>query len=129
MSRRKDYIGPTIKKHKKVILPEGPVAEFSTKAPKGMLAARRLTGGEDPAVEGKKLEKPLQMGPAVELPAKPGKKNDFDARAGKKLPPLPVHLLGNNHIDSYQTLLANDRMEKPRIKAWTSEDSSDDKET
>jgi len=125
---KKDYIGPTIKQNKVVVLPEGPVAEFTTKANQGMQAARRLTGGEEPKVEGKMLQKPLQMGPPVNLPPKPGASaQDYDPRVGRLKEPLPTHLLGNTHIDSYQTLLANDRLEKPRIKAWQTDDKSIDK--
>lgn len=124
---KKDYIGPTFHKNKKVILPEGPIAELNTKSAKGMLAAGRLAGGDDSNVEGKLVEKPLQMGPPVRLP--PKKKTTPEgavvADDDGTLPPLPVHLLGNTHINSYQTLLANDRMEKPRIKAWQDEESTE----
>lgn len=131
---RKDYIGPTIKQRKTVILPEGPTADLSPKATQGMLAAKGLVGGEDVELEGKPVEKPLQMqmGPPIpNFKPKPRKTpegfksniSETEKKVGQRA------MLGNTHIGSYQTLLANDRMEKPIMNGWSDEDSSNDTKT
>lgn len=126
---KKDYIGPTISPKKKLgVVPEGPTAEFSSKPSKGMGAAKNLFKGEPPKLEGTPVAKPLPVGPPTPLPPGSSKEDavipkvraEFKTVDGKVLSPEQV--MGNSHIASYQTLLANDRLEKPRIKAWADED-------
>jgi len=126
---KKDYIGPTINKRKLGVVPEGPVAEFSNKGSKGMMAAKRLLQGkEEPVVEGTPIPTPLQVGPPALPPGRINKKpekpqqpdkNVIKTIDGKVL--TPEQVMGNTHIGSIETLLANDRMEKPRVKAWQDE--------
>ena len=133
---RKDYIGPTISSKKKsVVLPEGPIAEQSNKPSQGMRAARNLLGKEAPKkVDGTPVRAPLplanQVLPGVKKspvgsPHPPG----YEGKKSNEPGVDPTVVVGNSHIDSYQTILKNDRMEKPRIKAWQDDDSSTDKET
>lgn len=132
MSKRdKDYIGPSIKKKKLGMVPEGPTAEHSHKLSQGMGAARSLFNKEPVKLDGTKVETPLPLAPPIQLPpgtqssrkVEPKPKLEVKTKDGKVLD--PQQLMGNSHINSYQTLLANDRMEKPRIKAWTDEDSKE----
>lgn len=127
----KDYIGPSIKKTKLGMVPEGPTAEHSHKLSQGMGAARSLFKKEPVKVEGTKVDTPLPLAPPIQLPpgtqssrqAAPKTKVEVKIKDGKVLD--PQQLMGNSHINSYQTLLANDRMEKPRIKAWTDDESKE----
>lgn len=138
VAKRRDYIGPTIKPSKPAVVPEGPSADINTKGSKGMLAARRLLGHEEPKLEGKPLKTPLPFGPPSLPPGKLEPKaqqqkidNSIRTVEGKVL--RPDQVMGNTHINSIQALLANDRMEKPRINGWSDEETNkqiaDGKET
>lgn len=123
MSNRKDFIGPTIGKRKTVSVPEGPVADLLTaKTTKGMAAAKRLLSGEPPEkVEGTPVKSPLQLGPPIKLDESQKVQKPKEPQKQKPVAPDGVNpnvLLGNTHVGSYQTLLANDKLAKPVIKAW-----------
>ena len=121
MAHRKDYIGPTIGKHKTIVVPEGPVAELNNKTTKGMAAAKRLMSGEEPKVEGTPVKSPLRMGPPVKLPPRKEAPAPAPQAPVEKSAPEPVDpdvMLRTSHVTSYQTLLANDKMAKPPLKAW-----------
>lgn len=96
-----------------------------------MGAAKNLFGGEPPKVEGTPVKSPLPIGPPQPLPPSSKSQQQLTPKAqvevktsdGKTL--TQQELMGRSHIASYQALLANDRLEKPRIKAWQSDESSD----
>lgn len=134
MENRKDYIGPTFHKHQKIVLPEGPSADLNARTSASLQAAKtKLMGSSASSIEGKRLEKPLQMGPL--LPNfKPQPRLDAKGELKTNISEVEKQvgssaMLGNTHINSYQTLLKNDRLEKPRVKAWQDSDSSVDKGT
>ena len=89
--------------------------------------AKRLMGHEEPKIEGTPVKTPLPFGPPALPPGKlePRAKqkqidNSIRTVEGKVL--RADQVIGNTHIDSIQTLLANDRMEKPRINGWADEE-------
>ena len=127
MSKRKDYIGPTIRSGKPAIIPEGPAAEFNPKSSKGMRAAGKELGKVEEHVEGVIVEAPFRMGPPLKLPpslknkiAKAQKAVEEKQRAEAEIDPALMR--GNSHIGSIENVLKNDRMEKPRITAWKDDD-------
>jgi hypothetical protein len=129
VSSRKDYIGPTIKKRKHYVIPEGPVAELNNKTTKGMIAAQQILGPEPPKVEGTRVETPLQLGPPALPPGRLNKREEMVRDPEKNLIKTidgkiltSEQVMGNTHIGSLQTLLSNDRMEKPRVRAWQDEE-------
>lgn len=89
-----------------------------------MMAAKKFFKGEQPKVEGTPVKTPLPFGPPS-LPPGATRKDpaqdpvDVRTKEGKKL--TREQLLGNTHIGSLDSLLANDRMEKPRIQGWSKE--------
>ncbi|MCA9781125.1 MAG: hypothetical protein KC800_30605 [Candidatus Eremiobacteraeota bacterium] len=121
----KDLIGPTFKKNQNRVhcVPEGPTAELSSSKPtQSMDMARRLLGGKEPKVEGTLIKGPLQqtpmLPPGAPLPRKPVPKTPRP-----ELSVDPQAVVRMTHIDSYQTLMRNDRMEKPMVKGWSDEDT------
>ena len=121
----KDLIGPTFKKNQNRVhcVPEGPTAELSSSKPtQSMDMARRLLGGKEPKGEGTPIKGPLQqtpmLPPGAPLPRKPVPKTPRP-----ELSVDPQAVVRMTHIDSYQTLMRNDRMEKPMVKGWSDEDT------
>lgn len=102
------------------------MAEFSHRASKGMLqASGRLE--KEPEVEGVQVEAPLRPGPPIRIPKElrlkvEDAKKKLREKTQAELEVEPNVMLGNTHVGSLDTLLANDRMEKPRITAWQDED-------
>ena len=89
------------------------------------MAARKFFRSEEPKVQGTPLQNPLSFGPPTLPPGvtkKNPKEDPVDVRTveGRKL--TREQLLGNTHIGSLDTLLANDRMEKPRVQGWSKEE-------
>lgn len=112
---------PVRKKRNIHNIPDGPIADISlAKGTEGIAAAKKILGGESPQVEGTRLKAPLQstpvLPPGAPMPKAPPKR-------GPDLSVDPQAVVRMSHIDSYQTLMRNDRMEKPMVKGWQDEDS------
>jgi hypothetical protein len=110
-----------VRKRKIHCVPEGPIADITqAKSTEGVNLAKKLLTGDDKKVEGTMLKAPLQKTPVLQ-PGEP-----IPKPAPKRGPDLsvdPQAVVGMTHIDSYQTLMRNDRMEKPMVKGWSDEDS------
>ena len=119
-----DFISPIISKKRRLhCLPEGPIADLNHQSTKGMAAAKRLLGGEQPKVEGTMMKAPLQQAPMLPPGFKPRAKPEDPKKKRPELSVDPQAVVGMTHIDSYQTLMRNDRMEKPLVKGWQDEGS------
>lgn len=111
-------------------IPKGPVAKLGPKSTKAMRAALGLKRDPEDTVEGTRISHPLRTGapfahfkparapeapepPVVEQVSKQGSENSVS----------PEVMLGNTHIASYQTLVNNDSLSKPAIRAWKNDKS------
>jgi hypothetical protein len=102
-------------------VPEGPTAELSgAKSTECVNLAKKLFDSEEKKVEGTLMKAPLQQTPFLP-PGAPVPKPQ--PKRGPNLNVDPQAVVGMTHIDSYQTLMRNDRMEKPMVKGWQDEDS------
>ncbi|MFA5504926.1 MAG: hypothetical protein WC314_14400 [Vulcanimicrobiota bacterium] len=118
----KDMIGPTFKTHRIHCVPEGPTADLSSaKSSQSMELARKLLGKKEPKVEGTLLKGPLQKSPVLP-PGAPLPRKPVPKTPRPELSVDPQAVVGMTHIDSYQTLMKNDRMEKPMVKGWSDEE-------
>lgn len=133
MTEQDETIGPTFNQFRTPVVPKGPTGDLSAlKGSRGMQAAKRLFAQDGQTIEGTRLETPLSLGtpifevkpssvstPEVSKKEPPVAKPQDTASEPKLVKPDSQVILGNTHVDSYQTLLANDRMAKPVIKAWS----------
>ena len=123
MAKSDEFRDPRRKKHTGPVLPKGPSASFHTGATAGMKAAKgQFVRDRDVKVEGTIIEQrpptaPVGI-PLVKKPEEPvvNPVKPIDPDAPMKA--TPEMLQRRTHVASYQDLLANDRLEKPRIKAW-----------
>ena len=121
----KDLIGPTFKKNQNRLhcVPEGPTAELSSsKLAQSMELARRILGGKEHQIEGTPIKGPLSQAPVLP-PGAPLPRKPVPKKPRPELSVDPQAVVKMTHIDSYQTLMRNARMEKPMVKGWSDEDT------
>ncbi len=87
-----------------------------------MELARRILGGKETKVEGTPIKGPLSQAPVLP-PGAPLPRKPVPKKPRPELSVDPQAVVRMTHIDSYQTLMRNDRMEKPMVKGWSDEDT------
>lgn len=123
MANSEDFQDPRRKRHTGPVLPKGPSSSFNTGATAGMKAAKgQFVRDRDVKVEGTIIEKRPPIAPVgIPMLKKP---EEVKINSPKPIDPdapmkaTPEMLQRKTHVASYQDLLANDKLAKPRIKAW-----------